>query len=129
MPPRRAAEPWQRRPNALVVLSGVHATLPESEVRACAPCRVVARWQRLLLLETRFPESLHRLAYAALVLDFLGVGALDRLRRLRRRIGASDFAARQTQLSPFFRSYGMQPRKSRCLVNLPALILASDQDR
>ena len=178
MPPKRAAEPWPRRPDALVVLSGLHSTLPESEVRACAPCRVVARRQRLLLLETRFPEALHRLAYAALVLDFLGVGSLDRLPfdaaeavrgtyavrvtgvparvrqalyrlvwhalpdphvalrepdtelhafvvpegvwwgRLRRRIGASDFAARETQRRPFFRSYGMQPRKARCLVNL-----------
>ncbi len=142
------------------------------------PCRIVARSQRLLLLETRFPEALHRLAYAALVLDFFGMGTLDRLPfdaagvvrgtyavrvagvpapvrqalyrlvwralpeprvalrepdtelhafvvpdgvcwgRLRRRIGASDFAARETQRRPFFRSYGMQPRKSRCLVNL-----------
>jgi hypothetical protein len=65
--------------NALVVLSGLHPTLPESEVRACAPCRVVARWQRVLLVETPFPEALDRLAYAALVLDFLGVGTIERL--------------------------------------------------
>src|SRR2546428_9905834 len=79
MPPRAAAEPWQRRPNTLVVLSGLHTTLPLSEVLACAPSRVIARRHRLLLLETPFAEAFHRLAYAALVLDFLGVGSLDRL--------------------------------------------------
>ena len=182
MPPRRAAKPWaeprERRPNSLVVLSGLHATLPESEVLACAPSRVVARWQRLLLIETPFPQEFDRLSYAALVLDFLGVGGFDRLPfiaaeevrgtyavrvtgiptdlkralyalvwhalpeprvalrdpetelhafvvgevvwwgRLRRQVSDSDFAARLAQRRPFFRSYGMQPRKSRCLVNL-----------
>jgi tRNA (guanine10-N2)-dimethyltransferase len=178
MPPRRAAEPWPRRPNALLVLSGLHPTLPESEAVACTPSRVVARSQRLLLIETRVPEALRRLAYTSLVLDFLGIGTPDRLPfaaveeiqgtyavraagiptslrqalyrlvwgalpaprvalrdpdtelhafvvsdgvwwgRLRQRIGSSDFAARQTQRRPFFRSYGMQPRKARCLVNL-----------
>lgn len=38
--------------------------------------------------------------------------------RLRHRIGDAAFAGRQVQLRPFHRSYGMQPRKSRCLVNL-----------
>src|SRR5438132_2228039 len=79
MPPRRAAEPWQRRPNTLVVLSGLHASLPESEVLACAPSRVVARRGRLVLLETPFPDQLHRLGYASLLLDFLGFGSLARL--------------------------------------------------
>src|SRR5439155_8088116 len=38
--------------------------------------------------------------------------------RLRDRVGDADFAGRETQRRPFFRSYGMQPRKARCLVNL-----------
>jgi tRNA (guanine10-N2)-dimethyltransferase len=142
------------------------------------PSRLAARSGRLLLIETAFPEELRRLAYSALVLDFLGAGRLDRLPfvaaeevrgtyairtsgaparlrealyrlvwhelpaprvalrdpetelhafvlpegvwwgRLRRRVSDAQFAARQTQRRPFFRSYGMQPRKSRCLVNL-----------
>src|SRR5215813_1916463 len=178
MPPKRSAPPWQRRPNALVVLSGLHATLPESEVLGCVPSRVVARKERLLLIETAFPDALRRLAYSALVLDFLGAGPPDRLPftaaevirgtyavrvagagaelrqglhrlvwqglpdphvalrdpdtelhafvlpegvwwgRLRQRVSGSAFAARLTQRRPFFRSYGMQPRKARCLVNL-----------
>lgn len=178
MPPRSSAAPWQRRPNALVLLTGLHPTLPESEVLACAPSRVVARSRRLLLIETRFPEALRRLAYTALVLDFLGVGTPSRLPfvaveevrgtyavrvtsvptdlrqalyrlvwqalpeprvalrqpdtelhafvlpdgvwwgKRRGRVSDSDFTARETQRRPFFRSYGMQPRKSRCLVNL-----------
>ena len=178
MPPRSVAEPWQRRPNALLVLSGLHSTLPASEVLSCVPSRVAARSDRLLLVETPFPDELRRLAYSALVLDFLGAGSLDwlpfvaaeevrgtyavrvsgaspRLRqalyrlvwhelreprvalrdpdtelhafvlpdqvwwgRLRHRVSDALFAARQTQRRPFFRSYGMQPRKSRCLVNL-----------
>lgn len=178
MPPRRVSEPWQRRPNALVVLSGLHATLPASEVLGCVPSRIAARSDRLLLVETPFPEELRRLAYSTLVLDFLGAGTLDRLPfvaaeevrgtyairvwgarpgqrqelyrlvwqelpeprvalrdpdtelhafvlpdrvwwgSLRHRVSDALFAARQTQRRPFFRSYGMQPRKSRCLVNL-----------
>jgi tRNA (guanine10-N2)-dimethyltransferase len=178
MPPRRSAPPWQRRPNALVVLSRLHATLPESEVLGCVPSRVVARRERLLLIETAFPDALRRLAYSALVLDFLGAGPPERLPftaaevirgtyavrvagagaelrqglhrlvwqalpephvalrdpdtelhafvlpggvwwgRLRQRVSDSAFAARLTQRRPFFRSYGMQPRKARCLVNL-----------
>jgi tRNA (guanine10-N2)-dimethyltransferase len=178
MPPKRSAPPWQRRPNALVVLSGLHATLPESEVLGCVPSRVVARKERLLLIETALPDALRRLAYSALVLDFLGAGPPDRLPftaaevirgtyavrvagaaaelrqglhrlvwqalpephvalrdpdtelyafvlpegvwwgRLRQRVSDSAFAARLTQRRPFFRSYGMQPRKARCLVNL-----------
>jgi len=142
------------------------------------PSRVVARKERLLLIETAFPDALRRLAYSALVLDFLGAGPPDRLPftaaevirgtyavrvagagaeirrglqrlvwqalpephvalrdpetelhafvlpegvwwgRLRQRVSGSAFAARLTQRRPFFRSYGMQPRKSRCLVNL-----------
>src|SRR5262249_9197834 len=38
--------------------------------------------------------------------------------RLRHRVSDALFAGPQTQRRPFFRSYGMQPRKSRCLVNL-----------
>ncbi|HKF16274.1 MAG TPA: methyltransferase domain-containing protein [Candidatus Dormibacteraeota bacterium] len=178
MAARRVAEPWQRRPNALVVLSGLHATLPASEVLACVPSRIAARSDRLLLVQTPFPDELRRLAYSTLVLDFLGAGSLDRLPfaaaeevrgtyairvsgastqlrqalyrllwnelpeprvalrdpdtelhafvlrgrvwwgRLRHRVTDALFAGRQTQQRPFFRSYGMQPRKSRCLVNL-----------
>ena len=178
MPPRRVAEPWQRRPNALVVLSGFHATLPASEVLACVPSLIAARSDRLLLVQTPFPDDLRRLAYSTLVLDFLGAGNFDRLPfaaaeevrgtyairvsgasarlrqglyrlvwndlpeprvvlrdpdtelhafvlpgqvwwgRLRHRVSDALFAGRQTQRRPFFRSYGMQPRKSRCLVNL-----------
>jgi tRNA (guanine10-N2)-dimethyltransferase len=178
MPPRSAAQPWPRRPNVLVVLSGLHGTLPASEVLACAPSRLADRSGRLLLIETPFPDELRRLAYSALVLDFLGAGSSDRLPfdaaeevrgtyaihvsgasaglrqqlyrqvwralpdprvalrdpdtelhafvlpdgvwwgRRRQRITDAQFAARQTQRRPFFRSYGMQPRKSRCLVNL-----------
>lgn len=178
MPPRSVADPRPRRPNALVVLSGLHATLPASEVLACVPSRIVARSGRVLLVETPFPEELRRLAYSTMVLDFLGAGTLDRLPfvaaeavrgtyairvsgaparlrqalyrlvwqelmeprvalrdpdtelhafvlpdlvwwgRLRHRGSDALFAARQTQRRPFFRSYGMQPRKSRCLVNL-----------
>jgi len=181
MPPRSAADPWPRRPNVLVVLSGLHGTLPTSEVLACAPCRVAARSGRLLLLETPFPDELRRLAYSALVLDSLGAGSTDRLPfdaasavrgtyaihvtgvpeqvrqllyrlvwhglpdpqvalrapdtelhafvvpdglwwgRVRERVGDARFAARRMQHRPFFRSYGMQPRKSRCLVNLSAV--------
>ena len=181
MPPRRSAGPPERRPNALVVLSGLHASLPESEVLACAPSRVVARRERLLLIETPFPDALDRLGYATLVLDFLGVGTLERLpfvaaevvrgtyavrvsrvpaeqkqqlyrliwraladphvalrhpdtelhafvlpdgvwwARLRRHIGDPDFADRRVESRPFFRSYGMQPRKSRCMVNLTGI--------
>jgi tRNA (guanine10-N2)-dimethyltransferase len=178
MPPKRAAEPWPRRPDALVVLTGLHGTLPASEVLACAPSRVVARSDRLLLIETPFPDQLSRLAYSALVLDFLGAGSGDRLPfdaarevrgtyavraagatarhrealyrlvwhalpdprvalrdpdtdlhafvlpdrvwwgRVRHRVTDAQFAGRLTQRRPFFRSYGMQPRKARCLVNL-----------
>jgi tRNA (guanine10-N2)-dimethyltransferase len=142
------------------------------------PSRVVARRERLLLIETAFPDALRRLAYSALVLDFLGAGPPERLPftaaevirgtyavrvagagaelrqglhrlvwqalpephvalrdpdtelhafvlpggvwwgRLRQRVSDSAFAARLTQRRPFFRSYGMQPRKARCLVNL-----------
>ncbi len=181
MPPRRPAGPPERRPNALVVLSGLHPSLPESEVLACAPSRVVARRERLLLIETAFPDALDRLAYATLVLDFLGVGTFDSLpfvaaevvrgtyavrvsrvpaeqrqqlyrllwralvdpqvalrhpdtelhafvlpdgvwwARLRRSIGDQDFADRRLESRPFFRSYGMQPRKSRCMVNLTGI--------
>lgn len=181
MPPKRAAEPWPRRPDALVVLSGLHGTLPASEVLACVPSRVVARSGRLLLIETRFPEDLARLAYSALVLDFLGAGRADRLPfdaarevrgtyavraegatagqrdalyrlvwgalrdprvalrdpdtelhafvlpdevwwgRVRHRVTDAAFAGRLTQRRPFFRSYGMQPRKARCLVNLSGI--------
>src|SRR5215831_5790368 len=182
MPPRRSASPTERRPNALVVLSGLHSSLPESEVLACAPSRVVARRERLLMIETPFPDALDRLGYATLVLDFLGVGTLESLpfiapdvvrgtyavrvsprvaaeqrqqlyrlvwgaladpqvalrhpdtelhafvlpdsvwwARLRRRIGDRDFADRRVESRPFFRSYGMQPRKSRCMVNLTGI--------
>jgi len=181
MPPRRSAGPSERRPNALVVLSGLHSSLPESEVLACAPSRVITRRERLLLIETPFPDALHRLGYASLVLDFLGVGTLQSLpfvaaevvtgtyavrvsgasaeqrqqlyrlvwrglasprvvlrhpdtelhsfvqpdgvwwARLRRRIGDPDFADRRLESRPFFRSYGMQPRKSRCIVNLTGI--------
>src|SRR5690349_20326775 len=79
MPPKSAAEPWPRRPNVLVVLSGLHGTLPASEVLACAPSVVAARSDRLVLLETPFPAELRRLAYSSLVLDFLGAGPPDRL--------------------------------------------------
>src|SRR5262245_6602382 len=178
MPPRSAAEPWPRRPNVLVVLPGLPGPLPASELLACVPSRVADRADRLLQVETPFPEELRRLAYSALVLDFLGAGTPDslpfdaaaevrgayairvsgasgRLRqalyrlvwhalpdprvalndpdtelhafvvpgavwwgRLRLRITDALFADRQTQRRPFFRSYGMQPRKSRCLVNV-----------
>jgi len=178
MPPKSAAEPWPRRPNVLVVLSGLHDTLPAAEVMACVPSCPVGRSDRLLLLETPFPGELRRLAYSTLVLDFLGAASPDRLPfdaatevsgsyairvsgatpsvrqglyrlvwhalpdprvalrapdtelhafvvpdgvwwgRVRRRVADSQFAARRTQHRPFFRSYGMQPRKSRCLVNL-----------
>jgi tRNA (guanine10-N2)-dimethyltransferase len=181
MPPKRAAEPWPRRPNVLVVLSGLHETLPASEVLACAPSVVARRDGRLLLVETPFPDELRRLAYSALVLDFLGAGPPDRLPfdaaaavrgayairasgaparvrdalyrlvwhalpeprvalrdpdtelhafvlpdgvwwgRLRGRVTDSQFAGRRTERRPFFRSYGMQPRKSRCLVNLSGI--------
>jgi putative methyltransferase (TIGR01177 family) len=177
-PPRAAAEPWSRRPNVLVVLSGLHGTLPASEVVACVPSRVAGRAGRLLLVETPFPDELRRLAYSALVLDYLGAAGPDRLPfdaaaevrgtyaihvsgvperqrqalqrlvwralpdprvslrtpdtelhafvvrdglwwgRLRARVSDALFDARRTQRRPFFRSYGMQPRKSRCLVNL-----------
>jgi tRNA (guanine10-N2)-dimethyltransferase len=178
MPPKSAAEPWPRRPNVLVVLSGLHGTLPASEVVACVPSRVARRAGRLLLVETPFPDELRRLAYSALVLDYLGAGGPERLPfdaaaevrgtyavhvsgvperlrralhrlvwralpdprvslrapdtelhafivpdgvwwgRLRARVSDGQFDARRTQHRPFFRSYGMQPRKSRCLVNL-----------
>jgi len=41
--------------------------------------------------------------------------------RLRRRIGDRNFADRRVESRPFFRSYGMQPRKSRCMVNLTGI--------
>src|SRR5438309_60993 len=132
------------------------------------PTSRARRPRRLLLIETRFPDLLRRLAYSALVLDFLGVGTVDRLPfvaadevrgtyavrvsgipselkqalyrlvwralpdprvslrrpdtelhafvtqggvwwgRLRERVSDSDFAAREPQRRPFFRSYWMQ---------------------
>lgn len=178
LPPKKYAALTPRRGNVLVVLSGLHQSLPESEVLAVAPSRVVTRRGRLLLIETRFPEALDRLGFAMLVLDFLGVGNGSRLPfdaerevsgtfavrvsgppeeqkrqlyrlvwrslrrprvdlgrpetelhafpqpdgvwwgRLRTAIGDPQFGARRLERRPFHRSYGTQPRRSRCLVNL-----------
>lgn len=178
LPPKKSAGLVPRRGNVLVILSGLHPSLPESEVLAVAPSRVVTRRGRLLLIESRFPEELDRLGLSMLVLDFLGVGddeglpfdaerevsgtfavrvsgpTEDRKRQLyrmvwrslhrprvdlsrpetelhayvqpegiwwaraRTAIGDAQFAARRLERRPFHRSYGTQPRRSRCLINL-----------
>lgn len=41
--------------------------------------------------------------------------------KLLRKFTAGEFGERQVQNRPFFRSFGIQPRKARCLVNLAGL--------
>jgi tRNA (guanine10-N2)-dimethyltransferase len=63
----------------LVALTGLHASMPESEALGAVPCLVLDRVGRVLVLESAFPDALARLGYAAAVLEFLGEGSLREL--------------------------------------------------
>jgi putative methyltransferase (TIGR01177 family) len=63
----------------LIALTGLHDSMPSSEVIGCAPCIPLLRAGRIMVVETAFPDAFSRLSYAAAVHEFLGESTLAQL--------------------------------------------------